>query len=177
LRKQRKIQAREASNAKEAKEKWEAYRKVLLGAAITRQKQGLKDEVDKLSRHFEKLFSKKSEQELLGLKEELVGRKDEPKEHLGGPPTIGEVKEAIKKLQNGKAPGEDGLRLELFKVGGTTLAERLVANFEQLWPKVGQYGKIGKVEIEKSWSDATVIPLYKGKGRRKIRGTIEESSC
>jgi hypothetical protein len=72
--------------------------------------------------HFENLFSKVSQQQTLNLTEDRVGPKSEVRMDLAGPPTVFEVQLAISKLQEGSAPGSNGLRPEVFKAGGAVLA-------------------------------------------------------
>jgi hypothetical protein len=45
-----------------------------------------------------------------------------------------EVQAAMRGLSRGTAPGSNGLRPELFKLGGEPFAMRLVSDFEILWP-------------------------------------------
>lgn len=84
--------------------------------------------------HFEQLFSKISEKEKLGLTAEKVGPKSEPRVELSGAPTYLEVKAAVGKLSVGTAPGRNGLRPEMYKMGGPVLVRRLVKDFAALWP-------------------------------------------
>lgn len=56
-------------------------------------------------------------------------------EELAGAPTFLEVKAAVGKLSSGTAPGRNGIRSELFKLGGAVLARRLVKDFAALWPE------------------------------------------
>jgi hypothetical protein len=95
--------------------------------------------------HFEKLFSKKSESELLGLPEAKVGPKVAPKAELSGAPSLAEVKCVITKLGRCTAPGSNGLRPELFKTGGSV-------------------GGKNYAHVFQTWQDADVITLYKQKG-------------
>ena len=84
--------------------------------------------------HFGSLFARVSDKELLGLTEQTVGPKKLAKTELSGPPKLMEVEQAIKKLRTGTAPGSNGIRPELFKMGGRCLAERLASDFAILWP-------------------------------------------
>ncbi len=83
--------------------------------------------------HFEQLFSKTSDQQTPGLTEEKAGPKTSPRLELSGAPTLLEVQTAEKGLSRGTAPGSNGLRPELFKLGGDALANRLVKDFAVLW--------------------------------------------
>jgi hypothetical protein len=89
----------------------------------------------KFKEHFENLFSRKSEQETLGLTEAKVGPKSQPRLELSGPPDLFEVQHAIGRLHDETAPGANGLRSEIFKAGGAILAHRLQHDFELIWPK------------------------------------------
>ncbi len=84
--------------------------------------------------HFEQLFSKTSDHQTLGLMEEKAGPKTPLRLELSGDPTLLEVQTAVKGVSRGTAPGNNGLRPELFKLGGDALANRLVKDFAVLWP-------------------------------------------
>ncbi len=98
--------------------------------------------------HFEKLFSKKSDSELLGLTEAKVGPEVAPKAELSGAPSLTEVKCVITKLGRGTAPGLNGLRPELFKTGGDLLAERITHT----------YSKLGRMLMLSPYTNKRVIP-------------------
>ncbi len=118
--------------------------------------------------HFESLFSKSSDKETLGLTEENAGPKIPPKTELSGPPTLKEVQKAVKGLSRGTAPGSNGLRPELFKLGGEPLARRLVSDFETLWPTEEEVQESApappRAKVLQQWQDADVVTLYKLKG-------------
>lgn len=67
-------------------------------------------------------------------------------------PTYSEVKNAIEKLKNCKAPGEDGIVAELLKYGG----ERLFNHIHDLIVKVWS-----KEELPKEWKIGLICPIYK----------------
>ncbi len=94
--------------------------------------------------HFEKLFSKKSDSELLGLTEAKVA----PKAELSGAPSLAEVKCVITKLGRGTVPGSNGLRPELFKTGGDLLVERITHT----------YSKLGRMLMLSHCTNKRVIP-------------------
>ena len=128
--------------------------------------------------HFEQLFSKTSAKETLGLTEESVGPKKPARVELSGPPTLAEIEKSIAKLKRGTAPGSNGLRPELFKMGGLCLAQRLKRDFESLWPTPEELGPAPpqgvnelRAKIYQSWQDADVVTLYKGKGAQSDPGS------
>jgi hypothetical protein len=120
------------------------------------------------SAHFEKLFSKDSDSELLGLTEAKVGPKVAPKPELSGAPSLAEVKCAITKLSRGTAPGSNGLRPELFKAGGDMLAERITHDLAEIWPTQEEIDASApsppRARVFQTWQDADVVTLYKQKG-------------
>jgi hypothetical protein len=83
--------------------------------------------------HFEQLYSKVSNKEKLGFAAEKAGPKCEPRVELSGVLMYLEVKTAVGKLSVGTAPGCNGLRPELYKMGGAVLARRLVKDFAAWW--------------------------------------------
>jgi exonuclease III len=76
---------------------------------------------------------------------------------LDRPPSLAEVRSAIKAMKNNKAPGPDAIPAEVFKHGGIALSQRLEILFKRLW-SVG--------EVPQDFKDATIIPIYKRKGNK-----------
>ncbi|CAF3297940.1 unnamed protein product, partial [Rotaria sp. Silwood2] len=74
-------------------------------------------------------------------------------------PTLNEVQCAIKQMKNGKAPGNDGISIDLIKAGGLPLAKWLHEIFVDIWEN--------EIMIE-DWTTAILIRLYKNKGDKKI---------
>ncbi len=124
--------------------------------------------------HFEQLFNKESDRQTLGLTEQTAGPKVPPRTELSGPPTLAEVQRAVKGLSRGTAPGSNGLRPELFKMGGDTLARRLVQDFGILWPTQEELDASApsppRIKVLQQWQDADVVTLYKMKGDPKDPG-------
>ena len=69
--------------------------------------------------------------------------------------TIEEVKRALNQTKGGKAPGMDGVRVEMLKEGGVTVLEWLVRLFNICF-------MLSIVPV--GWVIACMVPLYKGKG-------------
>ena len=69
--------------------------------------------------------------------------------------TIEEVKRALNETKGGKAPGMDGVRVEMLKEGGVTVLEWLVRLFKICF-------MLSIVPVD--WVIACMVPLYKGKG-------------
>ena len=71
--------------------------------------------------------------------------------------TIEEVKRALNEtsIPGGKAPGMDGVRVEMLKEGGVTVLEWLVRLFNVCF-------MLSIVPVD--WVIACMVPLYKGKG-------------
>ena len=69
--------------------------------------------------------------------------------------TIEEVKRALNETKGGKAPGMDGVRVEMLKEGGVTVLQWLVRLFNVCF-------MLSIVPVD--WVIACMVPLYKGKG-------------
>jgi len=69
-------------------------------------------------------------------------------------PTINieEIKTALQKMKNGKAPGEDGILIESIKEGGDTLLQAISALFSKC---------LEESKIPDSWNNAVVVLLHK----------------
>ena len=68
--------------------------------------------------------------------------------------TIEEVKRALNETKGGKAPGMDGVRVEMLKEGVVTILEWLVRLFNICF-------MLSIVPVD--WVIACMVPLYKGK--------------
>ena len=69
--------------------------------------------------------------------------------------TIEEVKRALNETKGGKAPGMDGVRVEMLKEGGVTVLEWLVRLFNICF-------MFSIVPVD--WVITCMVPLYKDKG-------------
>ena len=74
------------------------------------------------------------------------------REELGVPPSEDEILAAMGTLKNGKAGGKNGVLPEMLKCCGTSMLERLVQLFHQIWEE-------GRVPSE--WKDALIVPIPK----------------
>jgi hypothetical protein len=70
-----------------------------------------------------------------------------------------EVWNVVRKLQNSKSPGVDGLSNDFIKLAGKYIVPYLVKIFNVSL-------KLGKVPSE--WKEAIVVPIFKGGGRGKV---------
>ena len=73
------------------------------------------------------------------------------------PPTVDEVRTAIRKLAFGKAPGPDGIHPELLRIAEEPAVQYLHQLFTLIWDQR---------TVPEDWKDGVVIPVYKGKGSR-----------
>ena len=74
-------------------------------------------------------------------------------------PTVSETVKAIKLLSSGKAPGSDAIPAEIYKAGGSSIAEKLTELFHIMWRKEA---------IPQEFKDATIIHLFKRKGNPQV---------
>ncbi|XP_076033613.1 uncharacterized protein LOC143020763 [Oratosquilla oratoria] len=75
---------------------------------------------------------------------------------LNRPPQMHELISTIKSLKDNKSYGPDEIPGKILKQGGYHLNLCLLEFIQTLWED----------QIHKSWTDATVIPIYKNKGNR-----------
>lgn len=73
------------------------------------------------------------------------------------PPTTEEIRKAVLKLKNGKAPGLDGIPPELLKQGGDCTACWLHKLFTAIW---------NQEKCPEDWKKGIILPFYKNKGSR-----------
>lgn len=98
--------------------------------------------------HFKEVF--KVEERTLEQGEEMnLTTNEEDDEDL---PTKNEIMEIINAFKNNKAPGENGISVEMLKVGGHKLEENLFKIIKTVWKK----------EImPKRWKEALICPIHK----------------
>jgi hypothetical protein len=74
----------------------------------------------------------------------------------------------VRGLSQGTAPGSNGLRPELFKLGGEPFAKQLVSDFEILRPTEEEIQESApgppRIKVLQEWQDADVVTLYTHKG-------------
>ncbi|XP_055633326.1 uncharacterized protein LOC129773707 [Toxorhynchites rutilus septentrionalis] len=68
------------------------------------------------------------------------------------PPTIGEVRNAIKQLKNNKSTGKDGIGAELIKMG----PEKLVSYLHRLIVRIWE-----TEQLPQEWKDGVICPFFK----------------
>ena len=74
---------------------------------------------------------------------------------LVAPPAHEETIKALKQTTSGKAPGADGIQVDIYKCGGEALAKRLTTLFQSIWQKG---------EVPQDFKDASIVHIYKRKG-------------
>lgn len=78
-------------------------------------------------------------------------------QRLDEPPDMNELMSAIGSMQDGKAPGRDGIPSEVWKNGGQKMTDCLLQMIQQVWDTQS---------VPQDWRDASIVPLFK-KGDRK----------
>jgi hypothetical protein len=68
------------------------------------------------------------------------------------PPPLTEVEEAISRLKNHKAPGDDGITAEILKAGGSELAKALHKLILQVW---------SDEKLPEEWMLSVICPIHK----------------
>ena len=102
-------------------------------------------------RHFSKVLNVPSQFDEV----ELQRVKQRPhNEELGHPPTKSEVRRALGKLKNGKAPGSSNILPEIVKAGRCN--EEFV---EMVWDVVSSVWQ--ERAVPKDWVDAIIVPIPK----------------
>ena len=110
--------------------------------------------LDRWAEHFDSVLNQDSDFDMSVLQD--IPQWD-TNQSLDAIPTLKEVLDSIKQLTCGKAAGEDGIPPDVYRHGGTAIAERLLKLFKQIW-KEG--------EVPQEFRDATIIHLSKNKGDR-----------
>lgn len=81
----------------------------------------------------------------------------EPKHELDEPPTVEEIKTAIRQIKPGKSPGSEGIPAEIYQHGGEVVVSRLQDLFTSCWEQG---------ILPQDLKDAVIISLYKNKGEK-----------
>lgn len=84
--------------------------------------------------------------------EEHDKKEEKTAETVNAPITMKELEEALKKSKNAKAPGEDGLSIELYKYSSSKFKKRLLNFINSIWEKE---------TTPEEFRNAIVVPLYK----------------
>jgi hypothetical protein len=80
-----------------------------------------------------------------------------------GPPSLDEFTDAVKECANNKGVNRDGIPIEFWK-NADAARQLLCKMVRKVWTQILE-GK--PIEIPEDWVDATLVCLYKGKGKRK----------
>ena len=72
-----------------------------------------------------------------------------------------EVVRAVRKLKGGKSAGLDGIQVSMLRAGKECMVEWLERLFNVCW-------RLGRVP--QHWQDTCLVPIYKGKGEKKVCG-------
>jgi len=102
--------------------------------------------------YFDKLLNTEEPKELI-----KIGSREINEVEVEGL-TIEDVKRAMRNLKNNRAPGTDGICLELIKYGGNKLLNRIYALVRLLWEED---------RIPEEWKETIRVPIYKKGDRDK----------
>ena len=78
--------------------------------------------------------------------------------------TIEDVKQSVRNLKSNKAPGADGIHLELMKYRGNKLLNRLYELVRQIWEEE---------RVPEEWKETIIVPIPK-RGDRERRENYRE---
>ncbi|XP_055384167.1 uncharacterized protein LOC129613882 [Condylostylus longicornis] len=98
--------------------------------------------------HFDELLNRQVNENCVDDNNEILYYAENIVQH----PTLVETKEAIKKLKNGKAGGEDNLTAELIKYGGEELHKQLHELILSIW---------NTETLPTEWMDSIIFPIHK----------------
>ncbi|KAI5752917.1 hypothetical protein M8J77_021772 [Diaphorina citri] len=110
-----------------------------------------KGTMERWAKHFRDLLNKHHPEEDIEAEEEQNGVNiTEGKED--DLPTLNEVKEAIQKMKHNRAPGEDGITVELMKYGGTLIETTLMEIIRDIWIQE---------KMPQCWNTGIICPIHK----------------
>ena len=125
-------------------------------------------EVEKLARwkeHFESILNRPEPEQVAEIQPAV-----EDLDICIDPPTMGEVKAAIKMMKSGKAGGADGVTAEILKAEETETPRLLMGIFREIWesetiPEAWKTGLIAKLPKKgdlgdcNNWIGVTLLPI------------------
>ena len=128
----------------------------------------LSKEAEKLARwkeHFERILNRPEPEQVVE-----IAPAAEDLDICIDPPTIEEVKAAIKAVKSGKACGADGVTAEMLKAKETKTPRLLICIFREIWesetiPEAGKTGLIVKLPKKgdlgdcTNWRRVTMLPI------------------
>ncbi|XP_076049523.1 uncharacterized protein LOC143030250 [Oratosquilla oratoria] len=131
------------------------------GSTLLKDKRKIKTRWEE---HFSELFNNDSP-----VDETIFGEiPQHPIHHdLADAPQLPEVVKSIKQLKYHKSAGPDGIPAEIFKCGGTSMANRVLQLFTTNWTEE---------QLPNEWRDATIVTIFK-KGDRSDCAVLPESQC
>ena len=76
-------------------------------------------------------------------------------EALSEPLTVAKIIRALRLLQKGKVPGEDGISVELLQLGGSAVVKVMKKLADQIWKQES---------IPADWRKQLIVPIFQNKG-------------
>ena len=110
------------------------------------------EKLERWKQHFEKVLNVQNEVEANVL-EDLEDHSETDTSQL----TSEEVEQAVKKLQNGKAAGEDEIVAEMLKSGGEVMIDWLLEILQEVWRTK---------QLPSEWKKSILVPVHKKKDRK-----------
>ena len=110
------------------------------------------EKLERWKQHFEKVLNVQNEVEVKML-EDLEHHSETDMSQL----TREEIEQAVKKLQNGKAAGEDEIVAEMLKNGGEVVIDWLLEILQEVWRTK---------QLPSEWKKSILVPVHKKKDRK-----------
>ena len=104
-----------------------------------------KENCEILKKYFDKLLNCEKPKEKLNFMKNIPNPESQP-------PTVTEIEEIIKQLKNNRAPGEDGIIAEIWKLRDSNILNKIHRILTEIWIKE---------EIPQDWKCALIHPLHK----------------
>lgn len=111
-------------------------------------------QMERWAEHYQELYSRETTATNTAIENTTLPTMEE----LDTPPTVDELRKAIKSLASGKAPGSDGLPPEIVKLASES---SLLGHLHDLMLQCWEEGT-----IPQDMRDAKIVTLYKNKGER-----------
>ncbi|CAG9829791.1 unnamed protein product [Diabrotica balteata] len=116
--------------------------------------------------YYRELLTEETTEEEMHDEEETVHEEEanEVDIEISKEPTLEELDEVIQRSKNGKAPGKDGINMELIKYGGRELRGKILALLKNIWKEEKMPGdwEVGQIITVHKKGDQQICENYRG---------------